>query len=383
MSPMSRQPGLLVASVDFGYGSSGKLSSIVAELPGYRCVLAGSTHSRHVTRSERFEAYYPRLATPDDVREVVREHQLAGALVVLNPHFAELCVDSGVQTVYVDSLAYLWTDHDPVPTNAALYCAQQFPLMPDLAWPTLRRIGDLRWVEGIVPAEPTGGEPPEPFDAMVNLGGLGTHLLRPKEAAYPGVVVDAALTALAKTGARTVWVTGNLAEVDVTAVLERHPELTVRIGSALRHDRFQALLRAAPLVLTSPGLTTLIESGAAHRPTVVLPPQNLSQFFNAEAVALCSGRPDAVVTWPGRVVDRAELETVRRAGEDEALRYLYTIYARHRDDGALVRELAADTVTAIERVGTDSATAAYVDAIGTGGAGQVAGAVRELFGGSA
>lgn len=369
---------LLVASVDFGYGSSGKLSSILDELPEYQYVLASSTHSRHIMSRERPTAYYPVLSTEEQIRVVTRQHGLSGALVVLNPDFAELCFRAGLPTVYVDSLPFLWTDHDPVPVDATVYCAQMFPFLPYLSWPTLRRIRNLRWVGGIIPRPQVGNGLAEPFDAVVNLGGVGTHLLSPREAAYPVIVVDAVLSALGRCGRKRVRVTGNVAETRLDGVLRRHGDLEVALGPVGHHE-FQALMAATPLLLTSPGLTTLIESAALGRPTVVLPPQNLAQFFNTEALAMVAAPVDPVVRWSREVVDRDRLEEIRRAGEDAALRHLYERFAAHEGDGRLVDTLAAEIESAVRRVGKTDATSEYVRLIGRDGAAEVAAIVREIL----
>lgn len=385
--------GLLVASVDFGYGSSGKLSSILAELPEYRCVLAGSTHSRHITRRDRWAAYYPDLSSVEEIRDVVRRHRLGGALVVLNPDLAGRCVHAGLPTVYVDSLPFLWTEHDPVPVDATVYCAQMFPLLPRLSWSVLRRIRDLRWVGGIVPrvrpdAAPAGSAPDEtlpaesgpaePYDAVVNLGGVGTHLLRPDDAAYPVIVVDAVLSAMSSAGHKRVRVTGNVPRDRVAAIVRRHGDLDVTLGP-VRHGEFQILMATAPVLLTSPGLTTLIESSALGRPAVVLPPQNLSQFFNADAVAMATAPVDPLVRWPHEVVDRERLEEVRRAGEDAALRHLYAAFAAHEGDPRLVAELAARIESAIRRVDGTDVGGAYARLVGRDGAAEVAAIIRETI----
>jgi hydroxymethylcytosylglucuronate/cytosylglucuronate synthase len=374
--------GLLVASVDFGYGSSGKLASIVDELAEYRCVLAGSTHSRQVTTAERFDEYYPALDRVDEIRDVATRHRLSGALVVLNPDFADLCVKAGLETVYVDSLPYLWTDFDPVPFDVAVYCAQHFPFTPDPAWRVQRRIRNLRWVDGIVPrvdasSPPTGTA--RPFDALVNLGGVGTHLLKPVDAAYPGLILEPVLRGLARLGLTRIRVTGNVVEERVTPIVGRHTDVDVTLGP-VDHLEFQTLMRSSSVLLTSPGLTTLIESGALGCRTVVLPSQNLSQFFNADAVALCSGVDDVLVRWPRRVIDRDELERVRQAGEDAALRFVYAKIADHADDSALVDQLTDDVESAVRQaLSRPSATADYVHIVGRRGAEQVAAIVRETI----
>lgn len=50
----------------------------------------------------------------------------------------------------------------------------------------------------------------------------------------------------------------------------------------LQQKDFISSINNAKLFLTSPGLTTIYETESLHKPTIILPPQNLSQFYNIE-----------------------------------------------------------------------------------------------------
>jgi len=313
----------------------------------------------------------------------MKKHQLSAALVILNMELANLCVAARVQTVYVDSLPYIWTEHDPVPTDVTLYCAQNFPFIPDLARPILKKIKNLEWVEGIVPNEeiPLGSpslQPNSEVEVLVNLGGIGTHLIQVEEASYPVIIAEATLRALERIGFSQVRLAGNVKKARLSEVVARHPDMRVTVGTS-NHQEFQDLMAQTPLLLTSPGLTTLIESGAMQKRTVILPPQCLSQFFNAEGVIYHSQRPEVVVQWPETVVDRATLENIRRGGEDAALLYLYREFRRAEGDERVVEFLTDSIVRAVQAGRRYSATSDYTNAIGRQGAPQVAHKLRQML----
>jgi hydroxymethylcytosylglucuronate/cytosylglucuronate synthase len=84
------------------------------------------------------------------------------------------------------------------------------------------------------------------------------------------------------------------------------------------HYEFLDLLASTGLLITSPGLTTLLEASRAGTPTVCLPPQNLSQIFNAERFAVAMDN-QLRVTWHPDVLDPAAVESARVHGEEAAL----------------------------------------------------------------
>jgi hydroxymethylcytosylglucuronate/cytosylglucuronate synthase len=99
-----------------------------------------------------------------------------------------------------------------------------------------------------------------------------------------------------------------------------HVASSVRVGPR-SHEDFAAALCSADLLLTSPGLTTLLEASAIGIPTLCLPPQNLSQVFNEQRFASIFD-PECQVSWPDAMLDLAKLSEVRLSGEEAALRFI-------------------------------------------------------------
>src|SRR6185437_7508727 len=141
---------LLVTSGDFGWGAAGKLKLILDQLPGVQAVGVGGDLGRALLGSVDY------IDSTDvgreTLRQVVSSHDVRVALVVGSNDVARALVSLGTPVVFVDSLPYLWTVHDNVPTDAAVYCAQACTVLPRLAWPVLAQIQNLRWIEAIVPA---------------------------------------------------------------------------------------------------------------------------------------------------------------------------------------------------------------------------------------
>ena len=130
------------------------------------------------------------------------------------------------------------------------------------------------------------------------------------------------------------------------------------------------------LLVTSPGLTTLLESGHLRVPTVVLPPQNLGQCLNIAGVTAVGGG-ERCVRWPDDVLDLAEVEQVRQQGEKAAVDLIYSSLERGRDRRDLHYTLR-DTVAAALTATPPSPAAALTALIGVDGAQQVADCLRSL-----
>lgn len=108
-----------VAGVDFGWGSSGKLSAVLAALQsrgGERSRFVGlaSGLGRPVLAGSPVERWFdlPEAEPERELARIVREQQVAAALVVLDGGLARALGDCGVPVVFVDSLPFLWTEGD-------------------------------------------------------------------------------------------------------------------------------------------------------------------------------------------------------------------------------------------------------------------------------
>ncbi|MGW8953938.1 hydroxymethylcytosylglucuronate/cytosylglucuronate synthase [Streptomyces sp. NPDC055709] len=389
---------IALAGAEFGWGSAGKLSAVLAALGArknrpLRFVGLGSGLGRPLLAEHSIDRWYDWPAGHSNgeldkaIAEVVRAEHVDAAIVVLDGPVAMALEALSVPTVFVDSLPFLWTEGDlaDLPLEVSAYCAQECVELPMECVGVLDSVHRLRWVEAIVGTrvKSTGPHPArnKPFlRAVVNLGGLrAPHLTDWKH--YPEIVVPAVLEALAAYGVHEAHVAGNLPAGMAERISHRtNGPLRVTAGP-LPHSDFLQQLAACDILLTSPGLTTLLEADSLAVPTVCLPPQNLSQIFNArfhsEAVAA-----DVRVVWPPSVLAEKEVLAHRSEGEDAALRVIYagiataasTAYARATTD--IVRE---GVLAALRRASTSSGWGGLASTVGTNGAAQVADALTEVL----
>lgn len=370
---------IVLCGVDFGWGSAGKLCAIMRSCrrtrPAQRFVILGTKLGRTVLAGEPIEAWH--TDRPEDsceLRELLDRYDVAAGLVVLDPRAAEVLETTGCPTVFVDSLPYLWTNADPLPFDVTAYCAQMCPALPQPAWAPLRRIARLHWVEGINATVPL--RPRDRHLAVLNVGGLHSPANPSGNPNYLRLMLEPALRACKATGFHTVHLCGNIRPSDLPSVAD-DLSLTVR-AERLPHGDFLELLAKTGLLMTSPGLTTLLEASAHRTPTVCLPAQNLSQIFNGDRFA-SSVDANCRVGWPPPILDRSEMEHARLAGEDAGLAVIDTALGR-LDSRAVHPWLLDQLIAAIRHATTVTRWDGLTTNAGTRGADQVAALLLDLLG---
>ncbi|MFD9595287.1 hydroxymethylcytosylglucuronate/cytosylglucuronate synthase [Kitasatospora sp. NPDC059973] len=385
-----------LVGAEFGWGSSGKLSAVLSALrdrptPPLRFVGLASGLGRPLLAEHAVDAWHDLPADPGRlapaVEEFVRSQGVRAAVVVLDGAAATALLAAGVPTVFVDSLPFLWSEGDraALPLDATVYCAQKSVELPPECLDVLADARALRWVEAVIAAprgpDPATGHrragPRRPYRrALVSLGGLRAPTLGDPEH-YPRLVVPAALEALAAHGVEEVHIAGNLpAELAGRLVDESVAPPRTTTGP-LGHGAFLERLADSDVLLTSPGLTTLLEAGGLRVPTVCLPPQNLSQIFNGRYHGQALGAPLRVL-WPKDVLVEEEALALRSEGEDHALELIYDSIGRAAlgaDRPAVRHALRDGVLAALRRSTAVDDWGALTTAVGTGGAVQVADAL--------
>lgn len=369
---------IALCGVDFGWGSAGKLCAVMRSYrkarPAQHFVVFGTQLGRVVLSGEPVDAWYPNLPQDScELRELLDRHDVAAGLVVLDPCAADLLEAAGCPTVFVDSLPYLWTEADPLPFDVTVYCAQMCPVLPQPAWAPLRRIARLHWVEGI--STTVSSRSRDPRLAVLNVGGLHSPSNPEGNPNYLRLVLTPALRALEATGFRTVYLCGNIRPGDLTSDMDGL-SLTIQVGARSQED-FLGLLAEAGLLMTSPGLTTLLEAGAHGTPTVCLPAQNLSQIFNGDRFA-STVDAGCHVGWPPTILSRSEVECARLAGEDAGLAVMNRAF--HRAHPHAVHPWLIDQlIAAIRHVATVIRWDGLTTDAGLRGADQVAAHLLEIL----
>jgi hydroxymethylcytosylglucuronate/cytosylglucuronate synthase len=203
----------------------------------------------------------------------------------------------------------------------------------------------------------------------VNVGGVHSPGLATAENPYTDVVIPTITKVLLERG-YDVQVAGNLG-----------PETRSRLGETgvqaelLSHAEFLTALAAASILVTSPGLTTILEAGAVGIPTVLLPPQNLSQMLNTELVTELTPTQE-VVGWPPGFLDGTRIHDLRRQGEMAAVRYIYSTIERMSRLKDIRTHLAESMSHSLPPSGFG--LTAYAAFVGSDGAARVASIVRDL-----
>lgn len=331
-----------VAGVEFGWGSSGKVSAVLSALRArgerLRFIGLASGLGRPVLAEQPVERWFdlPEERSNRELSRIVQAQRVRAALVVLDGALANALRACGVPVVFVDSLPFLWTDGDrpDLPLDAEVYCAQRCVELPPEGARVLADARRLHWVDAVIDdggvvrsSTPT----PHPRRALLNLGGLrAPHLT--DWASYPQLVLPAALEALTASGVTEVHIAGNLPAWLAAQLVDScaHPPITT-VG-ALPHKEFLRRLAECDVLLTSPGLTTLLEAGRLGTPTLCLPPQNLSQIFSGRFHSQALGA-DVRLRWPREVFDEEEALALRVHGEGKALDLIYGGIARAADLG--------------------------------------------------
>ncbi|MGW7078226.1 hydroxymethylcytosylglucuronate/cytosylglucuronate synthase [Streptomyces sp. NPDC054866] len=388
-----------VAGAEFGWGSSGKLSAVLAALRErsarpLRFVGLASGLGRPLLAQHAVDRWYdlpdgaPAGERTDAVAKVVEAEGIDAAVVVLDGPAAMALEAAGVPTVFVDSLPFLWTEGDlaELPLEVSLYCAQQCVELPQECIGVLGSVRELRWVEAVIGTPPEAPLPrrsrPEPFRrALVNLGGLRAPDLA-DWTRYPEIVVPAVLEALNAYGVHEAHVAGNLPAglAERLRAASGDADLSVTAGP-LSHAEFLHRLATCDVLLTSPGLTTLLEAGSLSVPTVCLPPQNLSQIFNGRFHSRAV-HADVRVVWPAEVFAEDEALARRSQGEDAALRIIYGGITNAADAANAPRFVTAvrdGVLEALRRAATGADWGGLATQVGTRGAAQVAEALLDVL----
>ncbi len=365
---MSDQPriSLLAATRHIGWGGVGKLRLILEKLPCAEVVLHGDEHSAAITKEflgSRHKFSEHRQRRPDV------------ALVINDPAAANSIADLDVPVVYVDSLPYVHRVDSDVPALArvAYYCAQKYPieLLP-LTSPLLQKWRNITWIDPIVPLPQSrrGGG-----GIAINVGGLYTYNVGGVQSDLADKAVDAYLklvlfplvNLLQTSGRKISAVCGNLSGEACRQLRAMLPECDA-IGPQ-SPQAFERTLMNADLLITSPGSTTLLQATSINLPTLLLPPQNRSQFINAQ---LYSKADADIMRWPSSVLDEEKLEQMRSHGISAVLGYIFKSIIDAAASQKIADEVAAVISNAVSNAPLDGVLNPCLSELGVAGADQVA-----------
>lgn len=317
---------LTVSSVDFGWGGSGALGSILASyLERWK-----DTHIRVVGSQLGKDILPPNIAPRDtySLDEMMSTGQRPDLhLSVLDSSTAKAAINLGIRTVFVDLLPFLWgkEQREWVPYGVDRYLFQNVAGLDDIS--DMLPSGAIP-IEAIIDPrrrhrETVQHEEDHKGYALLILGGLISPQQHDRDG-YVRAVAPSVVHAVQAHGFRRLKVIGNLSPIAVDAITQICAAYGVesQVGYVSTTE-FGALVDAADLVLGQPGLMTLLEVSASGRPFVRLPPQNVAGFVQSTGFTAIQD-DQAFISWPSDTLDLELLEKLRVEGESIANSYCYS-----------------------------------------------------------
>ena len=326
---------LAVASA-FGLGPVGKLSTIInASGNKYKWYATGPAFDVHIFGNNPFtEVCFSE--NENTIKNFVCRNNIKYAVVVLKNKIARLLKSLGLKVLYVDSLPFMWTQADfnsgKVPLNMDYYCAQRTLGLNREHLEMFNQVDNFNWVGPIVPEKfiktKTKGLKP----IVINIGGL--HSPTGNDMSYVDIVVKSLINKLQKEYKNKIYITcGDKVKEDVETYL-KNKNITV---CTLTQDNFLNMVNNAFLFFTSPGLTTILEVSTLDVPINILPPQNLSQFYNVEHVPECY-KDYKVLSWDDEILKLNYLRCLDKL-EHEIVEEIYERFDYLRKDKLYMRKI--------------------------------------------
>lgn len=295
---------------DFGLGPFGKALSILQNAPIWASpkLLAASEVEAYFLKSELDKTQY--------------------SIVVLDPASCQQMKEEGIKCVYVDSLPFLWEKDDPIAWDADIYCAQMTDVLPDKCWAALRSVQNLKWISPIVPTSQIKTGSVSEGTCAIHFGGVVSPISGWNN--YIDLLFPQICDVLSKSHIHTVnFYCSEKAAAYINAKHSMSLQLLTRRSlksSVLFEDRstMMAFCSNAERVFTSPGLTFMLECSALNVPIILLPPQNLSQIFNARKFARFT-QEASMISWPKQLADKMDQVISLSLSEFDKVSRLYRI----------------------------------------------------------
>jgi hydroxymethylcytosylglucuronate/cytosylglucuronate synthase len=369
----SRQKfSLLAATRHIGWGGMGKLRLILEKLPCADVVLYGDEHEVAITKE--FLGSCHKFDVPPPL-------QFDVALVINDPGVANSIAGLGVPVVYVDSLPHVHKTETDVPQLAELayYCAQKYPIdLFPITSPLLATWQDITWIDPIVPVPQSwrGGS-----GIVINVGGLYAYnvvglpgeLANRAVDAYLNMVLFPLVELLQASRRKISAICGNLNAETRKRLRALVPD-SVAVGPQ-PPEVFERILTESDLLISSPGSTTILQAMSIKLPTLLLPPQNRSQFLNARVYS----KPGAnIMRWPSGVIDDAKFEQLRSKGLSPLNSYIYKSMIEAAASQDLSDEVATIIAKAVHNPSNQGVLNPRLSALGLAGAHQVAQLVEQV-----
>lgn len=316
---------VICATNNFGLGPVGKICSIVTAGKGYDWYAVGNHFDTSIFSDGLIkECLWSK--DKNELKQFIKKNNISYAVVVLDSELTFILMELGVKVLFVDSLPFMWTqadiDEGLLPLNVDYYCAQKCINLTESSRKVLSQIKNLIWVNPIGDSEDVGNASEQDY-CLINFGGL--HSPFGNGEYYIDVICPALFKSLKEKGfLRLIVACGQTAKENLKEKFEfyaRRENLDLTVET-FTQEKFHKMVKGANLFITSPGLTTIYETMGYDKNTLLLPPQNLSQFYNIKYGKQLLKFVKAV-NWDTDDLSDDGLEKILALGESKVVEIIY------------------------------------------------------------
>ena len=314
---------IIIGTNNFGLGPVGKVSSIVTGLSDeYNFLACGNKFDLNIFNAGIFKDI---LFSKDKekISNFVKKYKIDYAIVVLDVELATTLMSLGVKVIFVDSLPFMWTqadiDEGLLPLDATVYCAQKCCNLTNDSKKVLAQVKKLVWINPIQSKLENSYRPYKEDYIHINVGGLHSPIGNGES--YIKTVIIPLLKFFKSEKIIITCGTDAKKSILKELKLENIDSKNIRIETLPQKD-FLSSVNNSKLFLTSPGLTTIYETESLHKPTIILPPQNLSQFYNIEYAKKILNKYKTI-NWGTQKLNLDYLQSILPKGETYVVDKIY------------------------------------------------------------
>ena len=314
---------IIIGTNNFGLGPVGKVSSIVTGLSDeYNFLACGNKFDLNIFNAGIFKDI---LFSKDKekISNFVKKYKIDYAIVVLDVELATTLMSLGVKVIFVDSLPFMWTqadiDEGLLPLDVTVYCAQKCCNLTNDSKKVLAQVKNLIWINPIQSKLENSYRPYKKDYIHINVGGLHSPIGNGES--YIKTVIIPLLKFFKSEKIIITCGTDAKKSILKELKLENIDSKNTRIETLPQKD-FLSSANNSKLFLTSPGLTTIYETESLHKPTIILPPQNLSQFYNIEYAKKILNKYKTI-NWGTQKLNLDYLQSILPKGETYVVDKIY------------------------------------------------------------
>ena len=310
----NKKENILVATSCFGLGPVGKLNTIIeSAIDKYNWYASGEEFDIGIFKRNMFKDTCFTL-DKDKIQEFVNKYNIKYAIVVLKNKMARLLKEIGVKVVYIDSLPFMWTEKDAeegkVPYKVDVYCAQNTLELSSKSKEIFSKVENLVWINPIINNKCVDENKYNDF-VVLNVGGL--HSPNTDGLDYIDAVVVPIIKKLKNK--KILLTTSTKSQEVLIDYLKEYKNVVVK---NLKQEQFATYVEKTKMFITSPGLTTIVESCIKRDSVILLPPQNISQFYNVN-YAKKVFKKYKEITWNNNKLTLDNLSKIKDKNEHEII----------------------------------------------------------------